>query len=68
MSHLIEASDQALCLLHHASLYPPLHHPLYVFLFVLFRDGDVGSARLQLSFRYLREQNWCKWFETIVIT
>lgn len=53
--YLVEASDQALRLLHHASLYPPLHHALDVFLLVLLRDGDVGSAWLQLPLCYLQK-------------
>ena len=64
--YLIEASDQAFSLLHHSSLYPPLHHPLYVFLLVLLRDRDVGSAGLQLSFCYLWKHTRKSYFERLI--
>lgn len=46
--YLIEASDQALRLLGHASLDSPLDHSLDVLLLVLLRHGDGGSSWLQL--------------------
>lgn len=65
-SDLVEASDQALRLLHHPPLDPPLHHALDVLLLVLLRDRDVGSTRLQLSLCYLQKKTthiykWKPW-------
>lgn len=55
--YLVEASDQALGLLNHSPLYPPLYHPLNVFLLVLLRDSNIGSPRLQLPFCDLMNKN-----------
>lgn len=55
--YLIEASNQALGLLNHSPFYPPLYHPLNVFLLVLLRDSDIGSPRLQLPFCDLLNKN-----------
>lgn len=44
--HLVEASDQRLCLLHHSSLHPPFGHSLYIILLVLLSHLEVGATRL----------------------